>query len=66
MFLNCTASAFPASSLSERSEDPDSSGLERSGNPAYRGCGVSERIKKLAEFLTVEDSLQLAAGNLQY
>jgi len=36
--------------------------LERSGNPAYRGCGVSERIKKLAEFLTVEDSLQLAAG----
>jgi hypothetical protein len=25
-------------------------------------CGVSERIKKLIEFLTVEDSLQLAAG----
>jgi hypothetical protein len=36
--------------------------MERSGNPAYRGCGVSERIKKLTEFLTVEDSLQFAAG----
>jgi hypothetical protein len=25
-------------------------------------CGVSERIKKLIGFLTVEDPLQLAAG----
>jgi hypothetical protein len=32
--------------------------MERSGNPVQRGCGVSERIKKLIEFLTVEDSLQ--------
>ena len=35
---------------------------EQSGDPVQRGYGVSERIKKLTKFLTVEDSLQLAAG----
>ena len=38
---------------------------ERIPRPPPVDCGVSERIKKLAEFLTVEGSLQLAAGNLQ-
>jgi len=30
--------------------------MERSGNPAQRGCGECERINKLAEFLTVARS----------
>jgi hypothetical protein len=34
---DCFKFEFPASSLSERSGDPDSSGLKRSENPAYRG-----------------------------
>jgi hypothetical protein len=49
--------------LQQRAHSPQL--MERSGNPVYRDCGECERIKKLAEFLTVEDSLQLATGNLQ-
>jgi len=36
--------------------------MERSGNPAQRGCGECERIKKQAEILTVEESLQALDG----
>ena len=52
-FWTATASAFPAACRS------------KAEIPSQRGCGISKRIKKLTEFLTVEDSLQQAAGNLQ-
>jgi hypothetical protein len=40
----------PAASLSERSGDPDSSGLECSGNSALRGCRVLQWSMQLRRF----------------
>ncbi|MBW1834526.1 MAG: hypothetical protein JRI62_07080 [Deltaproteobacteria bacterium] len=48
--LNCNSERIPRS-LSKQ---------KRRSRLYLRGCGVGERIKKLIEFLTVEDSLQLA------
>jgi len=36
--------------------------LQQRAHSPVASCGVSERIKKQIEFLTVGDSLQLAAG----
>ena len=55
--LNCTASAFPASSLSERSGDPDSSGLERSGNPASGAAGLASESKNRQNSLQSREAL---------
>ena len=69
--MNCTASAFPAS-LPKRREDLSAfggsrlPGLDRSGNPAQRGCRELQFLRSLKVMIGIcyLDNLSIAVKQL--